>query len=145
MDGRRFDLLSKSLAPRDSRRSTLRGLAAGILAAGLSRLGPPVAKAKKKKKKKCRKLKQPCNGSSLDNNCCGSLLCFTTTCQAGKRCCKGLGSGCTSVCDCCGSDRECISGECCVAEGGACAIFGESHCCPGLSCDVLGSITCQPD
>jgi hypothetical protein len=147
MDARRFDVLSISLATPDSRRSALRGLAGLSLAAGLNRFGPGEAHARKKgkkKKKKCRKLKQACNGSSLDNNCCGAAFCAASACAAGKTCCRAAGLSCGSKCDCCGGDAECENGECCIGEGGACVIIGPSHCCPGLVCDVLGSITCQP-
>ncbi|MGH2617661.1 MAG: hypothetical protein ACRDJC_20705, partial [Thermomicrobiales bacterium] len=89
-------------------------------------------------------LKETCTGSLSDNTCCGDLSCFTTSCDAGSRCCKQLEESCSEQCDCCGDDSECFNGECCSGLGGPCNIIGPSHCCPGLVCDV-GSITCQAE
>ena len=54
MDGQDFDLVSKWLATRESRRTTFRGLAAGALALGLGRLSLDAALAD------CKKLGQKC-------------------------------------------------------------------------------------
>jgi hypothetical protein len=167
MDGHRFDLLSKSLATRDSRRSTLQALAASVLAIGLGGLGledasaqckPEGKKCKKsgqccsgkckgkkgKKKCRCRALKEPCTGTTGDNTCCGDLLCSTSACEPGNRCCRPLGESCSSTCDCCSQGAQCVSGECCLGEGGLCGFVGDAGCCPGLFCDAASGVTCQP-
>jgi hypothetical protein len=165
MDGKRFDMVGKWLATKDSRRSTLRGLTAGALAIGLGRLNleEAVAKCKqdgqkckkdneccskkcKGKKCRCRTVRETCTGTvgSAGNTCCDTLLCGTNACGDDKRCCKGVGSTCGSDCDCCLDGAECQGGECCLGEGALCAFLGSEACCAGLFCDIKSGLTCQP-
>ena len=110
MDTNRFDSITRNLAAGDTRRGTLRKLAATGLGLGLARLGLGEAAAKKKKKKKplnatCKKSKQ----------CAGNLSCQVTEgdnqCgndgQVGKTCCIPLGERCDYGCECCGTNVIC--------------------------------------
>jgi hypothetical protein len=93
MDGQQFDLISKWLATRESRRATFRGLAAGALALGLGRLSLEAALAD------CKKLGQKC---AKDGDCCAGAQCQRNTCV-----CKGGNSTCGDHL-CCPPDRVCV-------------------------------------
>ncbi len=108
MVGSRFEPFSRWLATHNTRRTTLRALAAGALAAGLGNLGPRESSAKKGKKKKI--LGARCKKSA---DCKGSLLCTPSNSQNScydlteKRCCKKEGERCDDGCECCGIDVIC--------------------------------------
>jgi hypothetical protein len=105
MDRKRVDPLGKRLVISDTRRSTLRALAAGALATGLGGLGLREALAKKKKSlgARCKK----------SDECKGKLNCKPTNSQNScydatqKRCCKKEGATCNDGCECCGVDVIC--------------------------------------
>jgi hypothetical protein len=86
MDGQRFDTVSRWLATPDSRRATVRGLAAAALALGLGRLGLEEAAAK------CQKVGQKC---AKNKECCSKL------CKGGKCKCRAQGDPCDAWEDCC--------------------------------------------
>jgi hypothetical protein len=166
MDGQQFDRLSKWLvACSNSRRSALRALAAGAMAAAWGSHGLAVDAAKCKKdggkckknkdccskkckggKCRCRALREVCTGTvgSAGNSCCGSLLCAANACGEEHRCCHGLGHTCKADCDCCLKDAQCESGNCCLGEGALCLFVGDEGCCSGLFCDLKSGSTCQP-
>jgi len=112
MAGSRLEPFSRWLVTRDTRRKTLRALAAGALAAGLGARGPRESLAKKKMKKilgaRCKK--------SAD--CKGTLLCTPSNSQNScydlteKRCCKKEGERCDDSCECCGIDVICNGHYC---------------------------------
>ena len=93
MDGQQFDLISKWLATRESRRATLRGLAAGALALGLGRLSLNAALAD------CKKLGQKC---AKDGDCCAGAQCKRNKCV-----CTGGNASCGDHL-CCPPDRVCV-------------------------------------
>src|SRR4051812_48799384 len=93
MDGQDFELISKWLATRDSRRATLRGLAAGALALGLGRLSLEAALAD------CKKLGQKC---AKNGDCCAGAQCKGNTCV-----CKRGNASCGAH-RCCPPDRVCV-------------------------------------
>jgi hypothetical protein len=105
MDRNRVDPLGKRLVTSETRRSTLRAMAAGALATGLGGLGLREALAKKKKSlgARCKK----------SDECKGKLNCKPTNSQNScydatqKRCCKKEGATCNDGCECCGVDVIC--------------------------------------
>ncbi len=110
MDRKRFDPLTTRLVESETRRSTLRALAAGAVATGFSGLGLREALAKKKKSlgARCKKT----------DDCKGKLLCKPSNSQNScydatqKRCCKKEGAECNDGCECCGVDVICNGGYC---------------------------------
>ena len=155
MDTRQFDSLVKTLASGDSRRSILRTLGTGTLAAVLGRSEEQAVEAKKRKKKKkkcktgtrrCGKQCIPQGNCCLDADCGNQDACVNGACKAGKK--DAL--GCQSNADCrfeescqngtCMSDPEpicqgngdCDSGKACFA--GACVLIqgtcaaADDHC-----------------
>jgi hypothetical protein len=93
MDGQDFDLISKWLVMRGSRRATIRGLAAGVLALGLGRLSLDAALAD------CKKLGQKC---AKNGDCCAGAQCKGNKCV-----CKRGNSTCGDHL-CCPPDRVCV-------------------------------------
>jgi hypothetical protein len=93
MDGQHFDLISKWLATRNSRRATVRGLAAGALALGLGRLSLAAALAD------CKKLGQKC---ATNGDCCAGAQCKDNKCV-----CKRGNASCGDHL-CCPPDRLCV-------------------------------------
>jgi hypothetical protein len=93
MDGQQFDLVSKWLATRGSRRATVRGLAGGALALGLGRLSLDAALAD------CKKLGQKC---AKNADCCAGAQCKGNKCV-----CKRGNASCGDHL-CCPPDRVCV-------------------------------------
>lgn len=136
MDGVQFDAITKTLAMRRSRRTTLRGIAAAALAAGVGLLGREEAAAG------CKNLGQKCkkkNGKK--KKCCSGAKC------KGKKCkCPGGTEECGGACvPACQSDvqaRNSLDCSCCQIAGAPtpCGAFGP--CC-GACTDVGGQFTCM--
>jgi hypothetical protein len=161
MNGSRFDLIGTWLATGNSRRTTVRALAAGALATGLGGLGLGEAAAKcNKNGHKCRKRKECCSktckggtcrctsvrkscsgAGSGATTCCGDLLCTVNACNQESRCSQQSGGTCDDDCDC-------KQGLAC-RNGGCCALSGPSGpgvvCCFGVYCNPPGqNCTCIP-
>jgi hypothetical protein len=147
MDGPRFDALTRTLTVPRSRRSTLGGLAGGILVALGLVLDEMGALAKKKKRKKAKKKKQCSAGKPIR---CGRDCCRPDeTCKNGTcldHCDDGvLNFGETDV-DCggsCRAVRKCRLGKACaeatdcfnnVCNGSVC-----TECLIDSDCDGLGN------
>lgn len=144
MDGARFDALAKTLAATRSRRSVVRGLAAGIAGGLLAATGQHQAGAHvcRPAGATCLKDAQCCSGDCglVTHRCrvtsaahCGSsseciypAVCCNGLCNGDVQCCantdcvEGL-SGCLGKCvainDCC-STADCPPGQFC--SGGSC-------------------------
>jgi hypothetical protein len=120
MDGQRFDRLGRWLATRDSRRETLRALAAGALALGLGRLSlNEVAAGCKHVSQKCAKNGDCCAGAQCKEKKCvckpGNATCGDACCTRGQKCAEGGKEPPTccapdNVCGplCCPPDRVCV-------------------------------------
>ena len=93
MDGQHFDLISKWLATRESRRATSRGLVVGAVALGLGRLSLEDVVAG------CKKLGQKC---AKNSDCCAGARCKGSKCV-----CKRGNSTCGGHL-CCPPDHLCV-------------------------------------
>ena len=155
-----FGSLGRWLATRDTRRTTLRAVTAGVLAAGLSALGLHEAAAKcNKEGKKCDKgkdccsntckggkcrcntLREPCTfKGSAEDTCCGNLNCTGNACGQASRCSQYYGGACKGDCDC-RHGLQCIDGACCAGVFGEC--LSDDQCCGDLFCSSQSN-TCLP-
>jgi len=152
MDGHRFDRISKWLVTRNTRRSTVRALAAGAVAIGLGRLGLNEAAAKKKRKRKktlrknefgCVNVGKACRGK--DANCCSGI------CQ-GKKPKKGKKdkSKCAAhnVLDCAVGANSCLGNVIACGTNGHCnQTTGQASFCGGASAcfACTKDVDCEPD
>ena len=78
MDGRQFDSITKALASRTSRRSSIVALVTGVVAAA------PISSAATQPK--CREEGHPCEGNQI---CCEGLVCAETGQGSARRCTAG--------------------------------------------------------
>jgi hypothetical protein len=141
MDGRRFDILTKTLATGVSRRAALRTLVGGVPCGVLAVLGVREGSAQT-----CREAGRPC---SKNANCC-SGVCDTTNpdpfkrnrcvCPPGTASCRGL---CVNLqndeanCGTCG--KACGSGSTCLSGGGCPAPRVCGSVCCSDACDIDAS------
>lgn len=103
MDEQRFDGLTRRFGLGLTRRATLRGVAAGAVAAVAGRLAPAVTEAAergdRKKKDRCKRAGQICRNPK---DCCHDKtkrLCRAQLVKSGsseRRCCGGQGATCGS-------------------------------------------------
>lgn len=139
LDGHRFDLIGKWLAADNSRRATVRALAAGAFAIGLGRFSPENASAK------CVSPGKSCKGKNgKKKKCCGGAKCKGGKCQCpaghqacGENCVDPMSDlqNCGQCGNACGSTETCKSGNCCVEQGPP----GPHHaCCSGIHCNPPG-------
>lgn len=161
MDARRFDVLTRGFSAVISRRTTLRGMIAAVLASLLPLEGM-VARRKKKKKK--HKTSPPAGGD----------ICTPTTCAAQGKTCGQIGDGCGGTLECgscagaqclaCGPDNTCVttctSGQICCDQqcvSGVCCTNAEctqpttpqctDHACVCIPTSITqfgGQPTCDP-
>jgi hypothetical protein len=172
MDDGRFDDLTRTLARSRTRRASLRALAGGALAGGLTWLGMGEAEAAcKPARKRCKRNKNCCSNKCTKRKngkkkCRGNgptclknrTLCFDSdeccsefcgTINGFNGCCVPNNEICDVTGDCCVTVQEpatCENGRCCVVAGGTCATpdgqFPTTTCCAGLVCDVDGTHQC---
>jgi hypothetical protein len=113
MDGSRFDSATRILGSAATRRGSLAGLAAGLLAlAGQASVGA------RRDDRRCRNIRQICDRGG---QCCGrtgevacdriSRLCDDSRLRRDNRCCGTNRSRCDRSCDCC-DPLVCVSGRC---------------------------------
>jgi hypothetical protein len=146
MDGPLFDRLSARLAVApESRRSTLRRLAGGGVAALLLRVDAEPISAKKKKRKKCKKGKTKCGRTCIPTaGCCTSGMpgcpAFSACTNGQCVCTQGLrqcGQECIPTAACC-TDAECGAVPCiahtcdCTGRGDGTACGGGKQCSGGV-------------
>jgi hypothetical protein len=162
MDDRRFDELTRTLAGVSSRRSVLKALSGGALAAAGTLIGVNRAGACRPVTSICRK-----NGDCCSNNCgprdiTGRQRC---ACPSGQTLCDGACKGaadfasdvqnCGSCDNVCGADpcfsATCTDGVCgqtpvvcganATCSGGACACDGgQTALCPNGDCCPVGQV-----
>ncbi len=100
MDGSRFDCVLRSLATGTPRRTVLKGLVGGSLAAALGLRAPDAsARACRERQRRCRNVDQCCGGKAA----CQRTTKLTCS-LSGKRCCGKEGAMCSveaDGCDCC--------------------------------------------
>ena len=134
MDGKRFDLLARTVIAAGSRRGALRLLIGGAIGAVAGLTGARRAAA-------CRGYRDPC---TVSDQCCPGtgLRCRRDACRCPrtKRWCGRTGR-CIPKDDCC-RDADCWGGMTCVA--GRCACPGAGNfCLECYRCDA--EMGCQPD
>jgi len=162
MEGKRFDLLARSLAEGGTRRTTIRALGAASLAAVGARLGLAPAAAKcKQVGKKCKKGDKCCAGVKCkrkrcrctdDSQCDDGELCVNGACIADPTPCPGDQPTCGGVCCIAGQlceNEACVNGdlevnEACnpdapgACESGACGCFNDVCTCREATCNAPG-------
>jgi hypothetical protein len=171
MEDRQFDALVKSLMVSGTpRRSILRALGGGTLAALARRFitEEEAAAKKKRKKKKCKGNTRKCNGTCIpQDNCCVNGDCVPgetciggqciqvnkpqceeeTDCLFGEACINGTCLARNGTCgtdDDCSDNEDCINGQCrCIFPQKLC---GDACCASGEACVnekcVVGQGTC---
>lgn len=121
MDTRHFDQLIRAFGDTSTRRTALRGLAAGALATtGLGAVVSEIdARRNNNKRRRCGRQYYGCNN---DNECCHGLICkelenpyqeaqFTGTC-AYRRGCGRNNDYCSKNRDCCTRNFRCTNRRC---------------------------------
>jgi hypothetical protein len=160
MDGQRFDELARALGTGASRRRVLKGLFAGLAAAGLQ-ANRAFAQETCDTDEDCA-IGETCIEGVCQAVCAGE----TEVCESGDECCDGLicvqeggpgtcqlpgacqeiDEGCSGVAPCCDGlacvDNVCV--EACAAEDVACET--NDDCCDDLVCrgGEMGGGTCVP-
>ena len=144
MDSADFDCISRALTKSASRRSAMRILAGGAMAAALTRLGFEEAGAA------CRLVGQSCEGN---RDCCQNSQCSrgkrrVCVCKEGyTNCsnrCRDLNNSRTSCGTCgnrCQSNEVCQSGDCCRPSFTLCT----DVCQAGSDCSACCSGFCFSD
>lgn len=107
MEGQRFDELTRQMAQQTTRRRTLKGLAAGVVAATFTVFGKRSSEASvcRDNGAVCRENANCCSGICGDRNYYGRRTCHCSF-QNGE----DDGESCNGKC--CGSTGQCIRGEC---------------------------------
>ncbi len=134
MDGLRFDNLARTVAAGASRRSVLKGLAAGLAATALRFAGAGIASAQN-----TVPLGGQCSGLGANSECSqagGAVVCSDNgVARDGQfNCCRNAGGACTADFHCCGG-AVCVDGSC----GGG----GERVACRGLGLGAECTATSQ--
>jgi hypothetical protein len=130
MDGKRFDTLARRLTLPSSRRTAVRGVAAGLTAALASTLGGSVApeEAEAATDQVCRNQavnnNKQCPASPADSCSATNIHCECwQTVNDDIRCINTAGLVCPST-DECDRNAECGAGQVCVKTGGCCCPEG---------------------
>ena len=141
MDGSRFDNLARAVATGASRRSVLKGLAAGLAATALRFIGSSIAVAQN-----TVPLGGQCSGLGANSECSqagGSVVCSDNgVARDGQfNCCRNAGGACTADFHCCGG-AVCTDGSCGGGGGGGGLGLG-AECTSTSQCSQAGgSVVC---
>ncbi len=161
MDGERFDALTRVLGTGGrSRRGAFRLLTGGLVAGGLSGLGPQEAAAAcVAAGKKCRPGQRCCSGARCTGSrcackpgrkrcgkvcrqCCTGADCPSGACRKGRclpaSCADGRRNGDETDVDCGGSCPPCADGKVCAGNGDCAG----GHCCGGTCRACCGDGDC---
>lgn len=141
MDGFRFDQLARAVASGTSRRTVLRGLAAGLAATLVKVVAPGVASAQN-----TVPLGGQCGSLGANSECSqagGAVVCSDNGVQADGQfnCCRNAGGACTADFHCCGG-AVCANGSCGGGGGSGGRAIG-AECTSTSQCSQSGgSVVC---